>query len=149
MDEAAAAHPIGNQKASPQFYPHKPKSVMIRLLRAAKVSPEMIQGAQLYRCENCAELSRPMTTGPAALPGPYEFNHEVLVDVLDEQETLCKLHRLLSIICNGTTFHQVVHIGEGKGQPSSRRCLNKFIYRWGSWAGWPKLLGSDRGFHNR
>ena len=40
----------------------------------------------------------------------------------------------------------VAHEG---GQPKSRKCLEKFMTHWVAWAGWPKVLTSDRGLHNR
>ena len=131
------------------FGSHKPRSVMLRLLRAARVGPDMLRGAMLYRCEQCAELQRPDRVAPAALPAPYEFNHEVLLDVFEEKDASGALHQFLSIIDNGTTFHVVCHIGMGTGQPSSRRCLSMFLSRWVSWAGWPKIVGTDRELHNR
>ena len=49
---------------------HCTRSELLRTLQDA--------GASLYRCETCAELSRPSTAGPAAVPSPHEFNHEVI-----------------------------------------------------------------------
>ena len=86
------------------FGSHKPKPVMLRLLRAARAGPEMIRGAMLYKCDTCTELQRPESVAPAAVPGPYEFNHEVLVDVFEEQDAAGTLHQFFSIIDNGTTF---------------------------------------------
>ena len=74
------------------FGSHKPKSVMLRLLRAARVGPEMLKGAMLYRCEQCAELAKPVSVAPAAMPGPYEFNHEVLIDVFEEKDSAGQQH---------------------------------------------------------
>ena len=124
------------------FGSHKPKSVMLRLLRAARVGPEMLRGAMLYRCEQCAELQKPQAVAPAALPAPYEFNHEVILDVFEEKDASGAIHQFLSIVDNGTTFHVVAHVGLGLGQPSSRKCLAKFLSRWVSWAA-SQPLGSS------
>ena len=37
----------------------------------------------------------------------------------------------------------------GKGTPSSQKCLSKFVTHWVSWAGWPKVVTTDRGIHNK
>ena len=37
----------------------------------------------------------------------------------------------------------------GGGQPSSAKCLKKFMAHWASPFGWPKIISHDRGLHNR
>ena len=55
----------------------------------------------------------------------------------------------LSILCNGVTF-QIAHlVGDGKGVPSSGKCLKTFLKKWVAWAGWPTVVSCDRGLHNR
>ena len=53
---------------------HKPKSVMIRILRGAKADPELVRAVRLFRCPDCAELSKPEKPRAVAAPGKYIFN---------------------------------------------------------------------------
>ena len=46
--------------------------------------------------------------------------------------------------------HQVVTLVRvGGGQPSSAKCLKKFMAHWAPPFGWPKIISHDRGLHNR
>ena len=55
----------------------------------------------------------------------------------------------LSILDAGTLYHVVSLVCVGGGQPSSLRCLKEFVNDWASWAGWPRIVVTDRGLHNR
>ena len=55
----------------------------------------------------------------------------------------------LSLVCNGTTYQAICLVCEGKGTPKSQKCYDKFLSRWCSWAGFPRIVTSDRGLHNR
>ena len=58
-------------------------------------------------------------------------------------------HLFLNMVCQGTFFQIVWHLAQAAGVPSSRLCTQAFLQGWVSWAGRPKLVGSDRGLHNR
>ena len=58
-------------------------------------------------------------------------------------------HQFLSIVDCGTTFHMCTYVRTGAGSPSSARCIQKFMTHWVSWAGWPRIVTTDRGTHNR
>ena len=128
---------------------HKPKSVLIRILRGARADPELIKAVRLFRCENCTQLEKPHKALPAAAPGRYMFNYEIIVDVFEEHDAAGNPFLFLSIVCDGTVFHLVTVVAEGVGQPTSTACFRKFMKTWVSWANWPKVVSSDRGLHNR
>ena len=50
---------------------------------------------------------------------------------------------------NGTCYQVVALVRVGGGQPSSAKCLQKFMKYWASPFGWPKVITHDRGLHNR
>ena len=104
---------------------------------------------KLFRCDTCADLEKPLRAGPAAPPGLYLFNHEVILDVFEVHDTVMKPFLMLSIVCDGTCFQICVFVAEGTGVPSSAKCLRKFMSKWVSWAGWPRVVATDRGLHNR
>ena len=55
----------------------------------------------------------------------------------------------LNIIDNGTCFQACVLVRVGGGQPTSSKCLQEFMAHWVSWAGWLRIVTTDRGLHNR
>ena len=70
------------------------------------------------------------------------------MDVLEVKDANADRCSFLNVLCAGTTFQRCVLVAHGGGQPSSKKCLSKFMTHWVSWAGWPKVLTSDRGLHN-
>ena len=82
-------------------------------------------------------------------PSLYAFNHEVIIDIFYSHDMMGDVFGFLSVVCIGTTFHVIVLICEGKGQPKSIKCFAKFESRWTSWAGFPQVVSTDRGLHNR
>ena len=127
---------------------HKPKDVMLQILKGAKAEPELIAACKDFKCDACAVSHEGDRTHPVAAPPRFEFNHTVIVDVFETHDDENGRHSWLSIVCSGTCYHQVVHIEQG-GQPSSGKCLEKFSQYWASWAGFPKVVTTDRGLHNR
>ena len=77
-------------------------------------------------------------THPVSAPSQYTFNHDLHIDVLYCYD-----------IEGVTSVHMCVHVRIGSGQPSSTRCLQKFMQAWVSWVGWPRIVTSERGTHNR
>ena len=106
---------------------HKPRNVVLQILRGAKAPEEYIQAAKLYRCDTCAELAPATATHKVAPPKPYIFNHELIIDVLEVKDSAAKRYSFLNILCAGTTCQRCVLVAEGGSQPSSRKCLSKFL----------------------
>ena len=127
---------------------HKPKDVMLQILKGAKAEPELILACKNFKCDACAVSHEGEKTHPVAAPPRYEFNHTVIVDIFETHDDENGRHSWLSIVCSGTCYHQVIHVEQG-GQPSSSKCLEKFSQYWTSWAGFPKVVTTDRGLHNR
>ena len=100
---------------------------LIRILRGARADPELIKAVRLFRCENCTQLEKPHKALPAAAPGRYMFNYEIIVDVFEEDDAAGTPFLFLSIACDGTVFHLVTVVAEGTGQPSSTACFRNFM----------------------
>ena len=128
---------------------HKPKAVLLQILKGARADPEVIKGVAHFKCDHCLETSPPGGVAPVKAPSMYAFNHEVIVDVFYTRDMAGDTFGWLSIVCNGTTYHSICLVTEGRGTPKSGKCLAKFMSRWASWAGFPQVLTSDRGLHNR
>ena len=128
---------------------HVPKSVMVNLVRAAKVSKEFVDAVKLHRCETCEKTSAKKPTHKVTLPSDYTFNHTLGIDVLELTDVTGQKYQVLNMVCIGTCFQQAEVVKVGAGQASSRSCLDALIKRWFSWAGHPVAIMCDRGLHNR
>jgi len=127
---------------------HVPKSVMVNLVRAAKVSKEFVDAVKLHRCETCEKTSAKKPTHKVTLPSDYTFNHTLGIDVLELTDVTGQKYQVLNMVCIGTCFQQAEVVKVGAGQASSRSCLDALIKRWFSWAGHPVAIMCDRGLHN-
>jgi hypothetical protein len=85
------------------------------------------------------------------MPRPYEFNHEIGIDVVEVKDITGTVYDILNIGDYGTTFEQAFIVREARtnGTPSSQSCLEAFVNGWVRPFGWPKLVAVDRGLHNR
>ena len=128
---------------------HKPKEVLIQVLKGSRASQDYIEAARHFRCDACAQTARAKHTHPVAAPSSYEFNYELQIDILTIHDINGLRYQFLSIVDCGTVFHVVCLILEGGGTPSSKKCLEAFMDHWVSWAGFPKFVTVDRGTHNR
>ena len=128
---------------------HKPKDVMVQVLRGAKAPREVIDAAIQFNCDACLASEESSRTHPVAAPPKFEFNHEVLIDVLETYDARGERYSWLNIIDHGTCFQACVLVRVGGGQPTSSKCLQKFMSHCVSWAGWPRIVTTDRGLHNR
>ena len=128
---------------------HVPKSVMVNLVRAAKVSKEFVDAVKLHRCETCEKTSAKKPTHKVTLPSDYTFNHTLGIDVLELTDVTGQKYQVLNMVCIGTCFQQAEVVKVGAGQASSRSCLDALMKRWFSWAGHPVAIMCDRGLHNR
>ncbi len=84
-----------------------------------------------------------------APPSLYTFNHNLAIDVFEIGATNGARFSILSIVDTGTSFHQAAVVSVGGGQPSSHTCWKKFQKVWAQWAGFPVMITTDRGLHNR
>ncbi|CAE7692632.1 RE1 [Symbiodinium sp. CCMP2592] len=128
---------------------HKPKEVLVQVLRGAGASEELVNAAKIFKCESCRVSEEKVRTHPVSAPPPYEFNHTVSVDVLETADSTGAKFSWLNIIDVGTSYQVVTLVRVGGGQPSSAKCLQKFMQHWVSPIGWPKVVSHDRGLYNR
>ncbi len=59
------------------------------------------------------------------------------------------LYGFMNIVDNGTTYHSISLVCEGRGTPRSLSCFAKLQANWCAWAGYPKVVTTDRGLHKR
>ena len=59
------------------------------------------------------------------------------------------LYGFMNIVDNGTTYHSISLVCEGRGTPRSLSCFAKLQAKWCAWAGYPKVVTTDRGLHKR
>ena len=113
-----------------QMVNHKPKAVMIQIMKGANVNKEVINGVKFFRCETCAGLQSPSSVAPVKAPSPYMFNHNVIIDIFYIQDMAGMTFGCLSVVYDGTTFHVICMICQGHGNPLSSKCLAKFESHW-------------------
>ena len=128
---------------------HLPKASLVAMLRAAKAPDIYIEAAQKYRCEACDIHAPKKQTHKVAPPKPYVFNREVGLDVFEIKNVAGERYSVLNAVCLGTTFQLTWLVRQGGGTPSSLTCLKAFVQGWVAWAGWPSIITTDRGLHNR
>ena len=119
---------------------HVPKSVMVNLVRAAKVSKEFVDAVKLHRYETCEKTSAKKPAHKVTLPSDYTFNHTLGIDVLELTDVTGQKYQVLNMVCIGTCFQQAEVVKVGAGQASSRSCLDALTKRWFSWAGHPVAI---------
>ena len=59
------------------------------------------------------------------------------------------LYGILGIVDDGTAYHSISLVREGQGTPRSSKCFAKLQANWCAWAGYPKVVTTDRGLRNR
>ena len=98
---------------------HVPTTVLVALVKAAKLPTEYQEAAKCYKCTPCTLHKPPAQTHKVSLPKPYVFNHTVGIDVFDLHDSQGRSHLFLNIICY---FFLLPMRGIG-GQNAPPRCL--------------------------
>ena len=132
-----------------RMFGHCTTGTLAQILRQAKAEPEYIKAAQHFRCETCDSVKSQTRAHPVAPPSMYTFNHNLSIDVFEIADVQGTRYSVLSIVDTGTSFHQAAVVSVGGGQPSSLTCWKKFQRVWSQWAGFPVMVTTDRGLHNR
>ena len=85
---------------------HKPKEVLLQVLRGSGAPEEMIRAAKAFRCPTCAVSQESPKTHPVSAPAPcsYVFNKEVSIDVFEVQDSERRKYQFLNIVCVGTCY---------------------------------------------
>ena len=103
---------------------HKPKEVLVQVLRGAGASEELVNTAKTFQCESCRMSDEKPRTHPVSAPPPYEFNHTVPVDVPETADYVGHKYSWLNMVDVGTSYQAVVTLVRvGGGQPSSSKCF--------------------------
>ena len=107
---------------------HVPKSVMVNLVRTAKVSKEFVDAIKLYRWETCEKISAKKPIHKVTLPNDYTFNHTLGIDILELTDVTGQKYQVLNMVCIGICFQQAEVVKVGAGQASSRSCLDDPVW---------------------
>ena len=60
---------------------HKPKEVMIQIMKGANVDKETINAVKFFRCPVCTSTSTASSVAKVKAPSLYAFNFEVILDI--------------------------------------------------------------------
>ena len=98
---------------------------------------------QYFRCDQCQEKTSVATA--------YSFNYKIIPFVLFVKDMVRQRQTfaILSLICNGLTFHANDMVCTGTRSLASKKCWDKFLSRWTLWIGFPQIVTTDRELHNR
>ena len=121
---------------------HLPKEAWFQLLCAAQAPQDCINAAKHCRCQVCYNTKQKLPTHTVSPQRLRVSNHDRRV-----RSAWCDWQAFLERCLHGTTLVQAWIVRESQflGCPSSQECLKAFVYGWNRWAGWPKLIFSDRG----
>ena len=84
---------------------HKPKEVLLQILKGARADQQYLVAVKLYTCDVCAQIEPGVRKHTAGPPSKYAFNHELHIDVLETYDDSGTLYSWLSAVCCGTTLH--------------------------------------------
>ena len=124
---------------------HPTNVTLQRILRRQRARIDVIKAVDFMSCDVCGESLRRRRPKPMRLPGKYEFNNHLQVDVFYARDAAGTQFNFLNIICDATGFQVVSCLGQSQGPPASRAVLRHFLTTWSSWAGLPQSLQVDRG----
>eukprot|EP00435_Cladocopium_sp_Y103_P012495 s1884_g3.t1 len=124
---------------------HPTTVTLQRILRRQKARVDVIKAVDFMSCDVCGESLRRRRPKPVRLPGKYEFNNHLQVDVFYARDAAGTQFSFLNIICDATGFQVVSCLGQSHGPPASRAVMRHFLTVWSSWAGMPHSLQVDRG----
>ena len=96
---------------------HKPKSVMLHLLRGARAPKDFIRACEAFQCPICLEIAAEGRVVKFKMPSTYAFNYDVTLDVLFLRDITGDLFGFLSIVCAGTGFQVAPMVIVGKRTP--------------------------------
>jgi hypothetical protein len=124
---------------------HPTNVSLLRKLRRAKALPEVIHAVVNMSCDACGDAVRALHPRPSRMPGTYNFNSLLWMDVFTAYDCVGTPYLFLNIVCDGTSFQVVFAMREGRGVAKSSTVLLFFTMTWTSWAGWPVKVKVDRG----
>ena len=96
---------------------------MLQILKGRRSASELIEGWKVFKCPDCAEIEDSNRVAKTKAPSMYSFNHEVCCDVWFIHDMDRNPYGIISFTCNGTAFQVSAIVMEGKGVPSSAKCV--------------------------
>ena len=124
---------------------HPTNVTLQRILRRQRARSDVIKAVDFLACDACGESIRRRRPKPVRLPGKYEFNNHLQIDVFYARDAAAAQFSFLNIICDATGFQVVSCLGQAQGPPASQAVLRHFLTAWSSWAGLPHSIQVDRG----
>ncbi|CAE7591026.1 RE1 [Symbiodinium sp. CCMP2592] len=121
---------------------HASKEAMVRMLRSAGTSADVVAACHHFRCQVCQERQQPQRPSSTTTAPPYRFNHQLICDAFEVVDAAGQKHTILSLVDSGTKFHVAGRVAPG-GTPSSKICADFINNAWLSWAGNPKFFQDD------
>ena len=95
---------------------HPRREDLLRHLRLAGCSEEVLKAAKTMTCDVCAATGGPKSQRPSALPHMYDFGDVLGIDIFYAHDADDVKHTFLSVADYGTTFHQVMRVdGQSAG----------------------------------
>ena len=121
---------------------HCSRAVLLRSMRASKISPAHIAWTKRWVCQLCAARAAPGMIKPAGLPHrSLKFGHSIAIDLRQEVDTEGSRVNVLDILCLGTRFSMYVAIPS----KSPHEVAESLFMFWCSVAGVPEVIVHDQG----
>eukprot|EP00435_Cladocopium_sp_Y103_P040884 s349_g11.t1 len=116
---------------------HASTPAMLRALRISKASEAALKAVRLFRCSDCPRIQNPKEPRPSKLPITDEFNVQIGMDIIHENDSAGQPWTWLNVFCQATQF-QVCVLLDSAGQPTSQQVIEAFGMGWTNWAGFPE-----------
>ena len=84
---------------------------MLRALRVSKASEAALRAVRLFRCMDCPRIQNPKEPRPSKMPITDEFNVQIGLDIIHENDSSGQPWSWLNIFCQGTQFQVCVLLG--------------------------------------
>ncbi|OLQ05449.1 Copia protein [Symbiodinium microadriaticum] len=118
---------------------HPSVSDLVRHLRLAGGSSEILKAAKSLRCETCLRCRGPRSPKPSSEPRLLEFGDVVGVDMMFAYDIEKKKHKLLSIVDFASSYHLVIKVPNQTGETLEKA----FLKHWIQILGAPKTITLD------
>ena len=112
---------------------------LVRHLRLAGASTEVLKAAKSLSCETCRRCHGPRSPKPASEPKLVEFGEVVGVDMMFAYDIEKKKHKLLSIVDYASSYHVVVKVPNQTGSTLEKEFLKHWVQIFGA----PKTITLD------
>ena len=104
---------------------HKPKSVMLHILKGAGADPQLIEAVKHFRCPDCPEEHTRQQ--PVKAPSLYLFNYEVVVDVFETVDDANTRYSCLSLRMQRHDLPPRVDGGHGRRPAQKLQVLDQVL----------------------